>query len=57
MTKLTDLEIVAGQWKARGFSFGIFTDPPGQVWKDYVKHTVRNTGKTGTVWFYGYQHG
>jgi mannose-6-phosphate isomerase-like protein (cupin superfamily) len=83
---------VAEQWKDRGFSLGIFTDPPGQVWKDYVHgtdellmaaegemelemkgeairckigeeilipaktvHTVRNIGKTGTVWYYGYK--
>ncbi len=23
-------------WKGRGFSFGIWTDPPGQIWEDYV---------------------
>ncbi len=23
-------------WRARGFSFGIFTDPPGQQWEDFV---------------------
>lgn len=26
-------------WKARGFSFGIFTDPPGQRWEDFVHET------------------
>lgn len=25
-------------WNARGFSFGIFTDPPGQRWEDFVHH-------------------
>jgi mannose-6-phosphate isomerase-like protein (cupin superfamily) len=23
-------------WKARGFHGGIWVDPPGQVWEDYV---------------------
>ena len=23
-------------WGKRGFSFGVWTDPPGQVWEDYV---------------------
>ena len=23
-------------WQKRKFSFGIWTDPPGQVWEDYV---------------------
>ncbi|WP_447972811.1 cupin domain-containing protein [Nitrospira sp. Kam-Ns4a] len=23
-------------WNARGFSCGLWVDPPGQVWKDYV---------------------
>ena len=82
---------VAERWKARGFSFGIFTDPPGQVWSDFVHesdellmvvqgdmelemrgetircpigeeilipakvvHTIRNVGKTGSQWLYGY---
>ena len=26
-------------WKARGFSFGIWTDPPGQIWEDYEHAT------------------
>ncbi len=83
---------ILAQWKARGFSFGIFTDPPGQVWNDFVHdtdellmvvqgemelemqgkrirceigqeilipagamHTVRNIGKTGSQWLYGYK--
>ncbi len=24
------------EWKSRGFSCGLWTDPPGQVWADYV---------------------
>ncbi|HVS27739.1 MAG TPA: hypothetical protein VHE58_10700 [Burkholderiales bacterium] len=23
-------------WERRGFSFGIWIDPPGQIWEDYV---------------------
>ena len=23
-------------WKSRGYTFGIFKDPPGQVWADFV---------------------
>ena len=83
---------IAAQWRARGFSFGLFTDPPGQVWENFVHdtdellmatqgemelemegrtirceigkeilipakavHTVRNVGKTGSQWLYGYQ--
>ncbi len=87
-----DIEAVAADWKTRGFSFGIFTDPPGQIWKNFVHetdellmavkgemelemkgrtlrceigreimipagvvHTVRNVGKTGSQWLYGYK--
>ncbi len=24
------------EWTSRGFSCGLWTDPPGQVWADYV---------------------
>lgn len=27
---------VAADWSARGYSFGVWEDPPGQVWADYV---------------------
>lgn len=27
---------VQQDWNRRGFSFGIFTDPPGRCWEDYV---------------------
>ena len=27
---------VERDWQARGFSFGLWTDPPGQVWRNYV---------------------
>ncbi len=30
---------VERDWRARGFSCGLWTDPPGQVWRDYV-HNV-----------------
>lgn len=30
---------VERDWRARGFSFGVWTDPPGQVWEDYVHDT------------------
>ena len=26
-------------WESRGYSFGIFKDPPGQVWADFVHKT------------------
>jgi mannose-6-phosphate isomerase-like protein (cupin superfamily) len=85
---------IAGNWRSRGFSFGVFTDPPGQVWPDFVHdtdelllvvqgdmelemrgktlrckigeeifipakvvHTLRNVGKTGSQWLYGYKVG
>jgi quercetin dioxygenase-like cupin family protein len=31
-----DLEAVARTWRERGFSCGLWVDPPGQVWADYV---------------------
>ena len=27
---------IEDDWRARGFSCDLWTDPPGQVWKDYV---------------------
>lgn len=27
------------KWRARGFSCGLWVDPPGQVWEDYVHST------------------
>ena len=26
-------------WDSRGYTFGIFKDPPGQVWADFVNKT------------------
>ncbi len=31
-----DRESVAGDWRARGYSCGLFVDPPGQEWNDFV---------------------
>jgi quercetin dioxygenase-like cupin family protein len=31
-----DQNAVARSWRARGFSCGLWIDPPGQVWEDYV---------------------
>jgi len=33
---LTDIE---KDWKKRGFSLGVWTDAPGQIWEDYVHDT------------------
>jgi uncharacterized cupin superfamily protein len=30
---------VRSGWKERGFSCGIWVDPPGQVWADFVHNT------------------
>jgi cupin 2 domain-containing protein len=30
---------IATAWKAEGFSFGIFRDPPGQEWNGFVHDT------------------
>ena len=32
-------EATRKDWNERGFSFGIFRDPPGQVWADFVHRT------------------
>ncbi|HEY3197953.1 MAG TPA: cupin domain-containing protein [Nitrospirales bacterium] len=29
----------AKDWQARGFSCGLWVDPPGQVWEDYMHST------------------
>ena len=34
-----DQEATRKDWNGRGFSFGIFRDPPGQVWADFVHRT------------------
>ena len=35
MTKI-DQSQIEKSWHSRGFSFGLWVDPPGQVWEDYV---------------------
>jgi mannose-6-phosphate isomerase-like protein (cupin superfamily) len=32
-------DTIERQWRSRGFSCGIWTDPPGQIWVDYVHDT------------------
>jgi mannose-6-phosphate isomerase-like protein (cupin superfamily) len=36
---MVDLTSVRSDWRSRGFSCDIWTDPPGQTWEDYT-HTV-----------------
>lgn len=31
-----DMEAVQQDWARRGFSCGLWIDPPGQVWRDYT---------------------
>ena len=33
---MVEREEVGQNWRQRGFSCGLFTDPPGQVWADFV---------------------
>lgn len=33
---LVDRELIARTWRERGFSCGLWIDPPGQVWADYT---------------------
>lgn len=33
------IDSIRSNWRSRGFSCGIWTDPPGQVWEDYT-HAV-----------------
>ena len=34
-----DRSAIEQSWKERGFSCGLWVDPPGQVWSDYVHET------------------
>ena len=36
---MVDKEQISGDWEKRGFSCDLWTDPPGQVWEDFV-HSV-----------------
>jgi quercetin dioxygenase-like cupin family protein len=31
-----DNAVIKREWAARGYSCGIWTDPPGRTWQDYV---------------------
>ena len=31
-----DVKKIEENWNHRGFSFGIWNDPPGQVWENYI---------------------
>jgi len=33
---MADHASVERDWRAKGYSFGIFRDPPGQRWEDFV---------------------
>ena len=32
-------DLINQDWNSRGYSFGVFRDPPGQVWADFVHWT------------------
>ena len=32
-------ELIKQNWNSRGYSFGVFRYPPGQVWADFVHRT------------------
>ena len=32
-------EKIRENWESRGYSFGVFKDPPGRVWADFVHRT------------------
>ena len=32
-------EQIRENWESRGYSFGVFKDPPGMVWADFVHRT------------------
>ena len=32
-------DLIKQAWQSRGYSFGVFRDPPGQVWADFVHKT------------------
>jgi cupin 2 domain-containing protein len=37
--KITNIDSIEKEWRSKGYSFGLWSDPPGQVWKDYVHST------------------
>ena len=34
-----DQNHIEKDWNSRGYSFGVFKDPPGRVWADFVHRT------------------
>ena len=32
-------DLIKQNWHSRGYSFGVFRDPPGHVWADFVHQT------------------
>ncbi len=36
VTTPVDQDAVAAAWRSRGFSCGLWVDPPGRVWADFV---------------------
>ena len=32
-------DLIKQNWHSRGYSFGVFRDPPGQVWANFVHKT------------------
>ena len=32
-------ELIKQNWHSKGYSFGVFRDPPGQVWADFIHQT------------------
>ncbi|MGD9727023.1 MAG: cupin domain-containing protein [Nitrospiraceae bacterium] len=38
-TTIIDGKQIELKWRQRGFSCGLWVDPPGQVWEDYVHQT------------------
>ena len=34
-----DQNHIEKDWNSRGYSFGVFKDPPGRVWADFVHKT------------------
>jgi quercetin dioxygenase-like cupin family protein len=39
MRERADRAAIERDWHARGFSCGLWTDPPGQEWRDFVHAT------------------
>lgn len=36
---MVDINAIRSNWRSRGFSCDVWTDPPGQIWEDY-RHAV-----------------